>query len=141
MRPHEETELAQLKLFDGCTDQEMEMIRSLSMVMSVPVGTELIHQGSTARQFVIIKSGEVSVEHDGHRIAVVGAGEIVGEISLIEGSDAQRTARTITPTELFVFSKPEFASMMSRVPTVAQRVQHAAIQHLLQIEAHHHTRH
>jgi CRP-like cAMP-binding protein len=138
MKPHDETELAQLKLFDGCTDQEMEMIRSLSIVISVPVGTELIHQGSTARQFIIIKSGEVSVEHDGRRIAVAGPGDIVGEISLIEGSGAQRTARTMTPTELFVFSKPEFASMMNRIPTVAQRVQHVAIQHLLQIEAHHH---
>ncbi len=128
------TGLEQFELFKGCTTHEFDRIRSLSTSAYIPSDTQLTRQGSTGRQFVIILSGQVSIQHDGTLIALAGPGEIIGEIALLERDEVQRTARTTTPCELLVFSATEFSTMMTEMPNVASRVQRIAIHHLLEDE-------
>ena len=137
MKADGETDIEDIALFAGCTHAELEFIMSTSTRTLVPAGLEVSRQGQTDRQCVVILSGEVCVEHDCQQVAIAGVGEVIGEIGLIEGGVAHRTARTITECELLVFTSNEFASMMSAIPRVALKIQRDAIHHLLEIDSLH----
>jgi CRP/FNR family transcriptional regulator, cyclic AMP receptor protein len=56
-------------------------------------GRNLTRQGESGREFVVIVEGSADVVKDGRKINSLGAGDFLGEISLI--LDAPRTANAL----------------------------------------------
>jgi CRP/FNR family transcriptional regulator, cyclic AMP receptor protein len=75
-------------------------------------GTVLGRQGQVGREAFVIVSGEVEILRDGRRVACLGAGEVVGELAMLE--EAFRTAdiRAVGEVELLVFDTRSFTAAL-----------------------------
>lgn len=116
-------ELESVELFRPLTGRERRLLAQWADLVDVPAGKVLMEQGSRALEFLIIISGSAQVTRDGHRIRDLGPGDFFGEIALLK-EDHSRTASvaTTSPMRAVVLTGPQFRSMVSEIPQVAERV-------------------
>ena len=88
--------LKNVPLFAGCTKKELERIARSGDEIKMTAGTLLVDQGQTGREAFVILDGEVSVKRNGRKVATLGPGGIVGDLSLLD--HGPRTATAICDT-------------------------------------------
>ena len=84
-------------------------------------GADVIAQGAEGTHFYVVKAGALSVAKDGTQIATLGAGDYVGERSLLTG---EATAATVTASEnstLFALSKSQFETLLGPMQGLLDR--------------------
>jgi CRP/FNR family transcriptional regulator, cyclic AMP receptor protein len=86
-------------------------------------GTALFHEGQSSDRVVIIRSGRVklcSTSEDGREVvlAVRGPGELIGEMSAIDGEQRSASAFAIDPVEALVVPTGDFKSLLEDSPEV-----------------------
>ena len=88
-----------------------------------------MHEGHYGAELLIVADGEVRVTRHSpageQELAVLGRGDFVGEIALLEGTPRTASVTAVTPALVFVANPREFAVLMS-VPSVAAAVRRAA---------------
>lgn len=127
--------LAAISLFEGLSKKELRMISQLMTELSIPAGTTLIEQDTVGRECMIIVSGTAIVRRNGRKIATLGAGDIMGELSVLSG--LPRTATVVAETELVIESlnRREFMSLLDDSPRIAKKVLLGAIASLHELAA------
>ena len=78
----------------------------------------------------VIRSGEVTVEHDGHVVETLGGGGIFGEMALIDGSPRGATARAKTACEVAPITEKSFLFLVHETPFFAIAVMRALAERL-----------
>lgn len=77
---------------------ELARVERLLTVVRLPIGCELITAGQAASEFAVIAGGEVAVaDRRGRELAVLGPGEIVGELGLLRNLPTGASVTTLTP--------------------------------------------
>lgn len=111
--------LSKVPLFAGCSEDQLRDITRLLTPVDVKAGTTLARQGDYGKEFFVIIEGTAAVLRDGVELAKLGAGDVVGEISIIDGG--QRTATVVADTDMLVevATHPEFAGLLDRAPEIA----------------------
>ena len=95
----------------------------------VPAGQRLMQQGQLGQEAVVVVSGELEVVRDGEVVGRLGPGDVVGELSLLDGVPRTADVRTVTDTELLVFSRTAFREVQYLVAAVQRRINAAASTH------------
>ena len=76
--------------------------------ISLPAGTRLFSEGELGDNAYLIRSGEIEivVERDGEEVILArrGAGEIIGEMALLDRGPRSATARVVVPIEVIAIS-------------------------------------
>ncbi len=122
------SELRHLELFADATPRECDRARSLLTGLTLSSGVVLWRAGSLGRDFAIVADGLVGVTGaDGQPLAVLGPGQIVGELALLGASVRQATVTTLSPVELYVGGPREFATLLEAVPSAREKVVRAAL--------------
>lgn len=78
---------------------------------------------------MIITEGSASVNQGGETIAVLGPGDLVGEMALLEHDGTGRRNATVTTTTeavVYVGSRAEFRWILEAAPSVARKVRETA---------------
>ena len=107
----EEAELRET-VFPGVTPVEFA-------TKNVPVGTALTVQGEPVPEVMVVQSGHLSVEIDGHAVHTMKDGEIVGEMSFIGSRPASATVRAVTPTRYIAWLQPALRALLARNPAMS----------------------
>jgi protein lysine acetyltransferase len=116
-------DLAELSLFRQCSKAELNQARALLTPVELPAGHVLWRDGDFPREFGIVADGQVVVtDATGRQVAMLGAGEIVGEMALMGGQRRRGTVSTLTPVVLYVGNPTELASLLHVAPSVGQSV-------------------
>ncbi len=80
--------------------------------LKVPSGTRFIRQGETGDSLFIIRSGSCSVNHERgnivYRVALMGPGDIVGEMAVVTGENRNAHVDAETEMELWRVSRDDF---------------------------------
>lgn len=118
--------LGRLPLLDGASDAVVDRLGSFMTPVSIPAARVLMSEGRRNEQFVLIESGTVSVTRDGELLAQLGAGDFLGELSLLGNGRANATVTTTTPVTAYVSSSREFEALLhsnlgEAIHTVAAR--------------------
>lgn len=71
-------------------------------VLEVDAGKTVIEQGGLAHEFYVIIDGQVDVLVDGEKAATLGAGDIMGEIGVLDTHKRTATVVTTAPTRLIM---------------------------------------
>jgi cAMP-dependent protein kinase regulator len=121
-----DTLLAKSKLFKSLTpEQRKELLIEAALVIHEK-GSMIIQEGDDGESLYVIKSGEVEVftalGQERIDLALLGPGEIFGEISILTGTPTTANVVARTRTELVKFSKSEVKAMADK---------HRQLQHLL----------
>jgi len=123
--------IGDLELFADCTRAQLRQIDSLTTYLHLDKDRVLMHEGSTAREFIIIGSGTARISRqtdDGEStLADVGSGEFIGEMELLSGSRRAATATATTDLSVLVSSAGEFQAMLQIAPSVAHKVRRASM--------------
>lgn len=83
-----------LYILGQLSDDDAEWLSNVGKKLRLPQGTELIRQGKNIGAMYVILDGKVSVSIDKiGEVAKLGAGEIVGEMSLV---DSRPPSATVT---------------------------------------------
>jgi diguanylate cyclase (GGDEF)-like protein len=91
----------------------------------VPSGVVLINQGQPNQTMYLLVEGELAVylgDPEGDPVAVVGAGEIVGEMSLLDGSVASANVVSHTGCTLLAVSEQAFWTLINDSHAFAVRL-------------------
>jgi CRP-like cAMP-binding protein len=117
------SKLKSVELFSSLSDEELERIAQWTDEVEIDTGHHLIRQDGFGYEFFVILEGSAEVMDGEVHLADMTAGEFFGEIGI--GHSPRRTAsvRATTPMRLLVMGRPEYLSMSSQLPSVAERIQ------------------
>ncbi len=107
------TVLRAVPLFAGFADDQLAMLAQVVTRRSVPRGATLMSQGDPTDSLYIIIAGRLKVmmgDSEGKEVilAMLGPGEIVGEMGLIDDSPRSATVTATEASELLGIGKREF---------------------------------
>jgi signal transduction histidine kinase len=127
-------ELAQYKLFEDLTDDELDWVLANSSELQLDEGEYFIREGDKAESFYVVLDGELQViRHVDGKDMVVGTtprGIMGGEIALLNGTPSGLTLRAIMPTRLLVLGLAAFRKMFAAAPPLGTRVLQTATERM-----------
>lgn len=95
-------------LFSGMTDRAIEAIAGLTTEATFADGETLVREGDPGETFMVLVDGSARVERATRPIAELGAGDFLGEISLIDGGPRTATVTARGPVKALVVSGSDF---------------------------------
>jgi CRP/FNR family transcriptional regulator, cyclic AMP receptor protein len=114
-------------LFAKLSARHIERLAACVVSKSAPPGTTLCAKGEPGSSLFVICRGTVKISSpsvDGHDALfnLIGKGDIVGEIALLDGGTRSTDAVAITDCELFVIERRDFLPLMREEPEIALRM-------------------
>ncbi len=114
--------LRDVSLFSLCTKRELREVAQLCTPLDVDEGYVLTRQGRAGEQCFVIGDGTAVVTVDGSVVATVGAGDCVGEMSLLDGGPRSATVIAQTAMTLYVLTPSEFSALLYGNPAITRKV-------------------
>jgi len=82
--------------------------------MAYAKGSVLMREGDIGQQAFVIVSGSVVVTLRGKALAILGPGEVVGEMALMDGEPRSATVTALEDVRALVTSRLDFAEFVER---------------------------
>jgi CRP-like cAMP-binding protein len=82
----------------------------------------LFREGDDGDVMFAVVEGELAVERDGRLLEVIGPGEIIGELALIDPSPRSATVTAREPTRVVRVDRDHFTFLVHEHPTFALQV-------------------
>ncbi len=100
--------LKAVDLLAGVKRRQLELIARVTDRVDLDEGFPLIVQGQVMTHMSIIIEGSASVTVDDTQVAVVGRGEVLGELSMIDQAPASASVTTLEPTTIWHMARAGF---------------------------------
>jgi CRP-like cAMP-binding protein len=112
-----EDQLAKVSFFDGLTRDALTLIAQVTTEESHGLGTKIFQFGDPGDKLFIILDGKVRISREvsgmgEEALAVLGAGEVFGEMALLDESPRSADARVHERCRLLVISKDAFDDLL-----------------------------
>ena len=114
--------LRKVPLFASLRSRDLDALERLTDVIDRPGGEVLMRQGQTGNEAFVIISGGARVERDGRELAMLGPGDVVGEIAIISEGPRVATVTLTGPSQLLVIGHREFHSLLEGSPELLRSV-------------------
>ena len=109
-------------LFAGLSKKQLDEVAKHCEEVSLPASSVLVQQDSHGRECFILVSGEVTIRRNNRKIASKSAGDIVGEMALLDDEPRTATAIAATDLEVLVLTRRDFKVMLKEVPGFAEKI-------------------
>lgn len=115
--------LRQNPFFCDLAPQTIEGLSRLCSLRSLEKGTTLFQKGDPGEALYGIRRGQVAIETgqaSGERVtlALLGSGDVFGEIALLDGKVRTADAVVIEPTDVFALYRRDLMAYIAREPLV-----------------------
>ncbi|MBK9179979.1 MAG: cyclic nucleotide-binding domain-containing protein [Acidimicrobiales bacterium] len=114
--------LAKVPLFSACSKRDLDRISKASDQITVPAGQILVDQGDAGRDCYVVVEGTATVRRNGRKIATLGPGSVIGELSLLDHGPRTATVLADTDMVLLVIDQRHFAGLIDTVPALAHKL-------------------
>jgi CRP/FNR family cyclic AMP-dependent transcriptional regulator len=116
--------LAKSLLFRQLQTDDLDKLARFSKFKLVKAKEVIFNKAEPGNQMAVIVKGRVkmsTLSEEGREMTfgVLEAGEIFGEISLLDGKQRSATITTLEPTELLVIDRRDFIPFLEQYPKVA----------------------
>ena len=105
------------------TAAQWEVLSSYLLPVVLHAGQVLFSQGATDRTLYLVESGSLSVHYQDEkerlRLAIVGAGSVVGEGAFFSHRARSATVQASTPCKLWSLTASRFTELANRQPAIA----------------------
>jgi len=134
MRKRTRSRHADTPLFRPLSAKQLADVDRVVTTLDVHAGKQLMRQGQSGREFIVIADGHAEVQHDGQVIAVRGPGTFIGETSLL--LDRPRNASVVARTDMTidVIDRQGFRWLLQRYPRLHAPLLAATAQRLAEID-------
>lgn len=119
--PELATWLGRTVLFEGLEDDELRRLAGITRETTLTAGSVLFEQGDESDGLYIVLSGIVRIyltADDGREatISLLEAGEVIGEIALLDGLPRSAGAAALTDAKLFFIPTAPFNELLDTSP-------------------------
>lgn len=120
----EDTPLDQSQLFAGLSVDDVGEVLAACEPRLLVAGEELFEEGEAGDAIWIVQGGRLEIftrigKGVDRVLASMGAGDVVGEMSFIDGSRRSAGARTTDASEFLVLRRPAFEQLAQTRPQIA----------------------
>ncbi len=114
--------LRRVSLFSSCSNKDLEKIAKAGDEVTMEAGSLVVDQGQTGREAFVILKGSATVRRNGKKVATLGPGSVVGELSLLD--HGPRTASVIADTDcvMLVISQRQFLGVLDSIPALSHKM-------------------
>ena len=121
----EDSIIARIPLFERMSPEEREELRGMMSQTTLRRGEVLFNEGDSGDRLYILLTGKVKLGHtsvDGREnlLAVLGPGEVVGELTLFDPGPRSTTATAVATTELLALEHNQLMGFINSHPTLAK---------------------
>lgn len=113
--------LRRVPLFSDLNEKDLAQVDRLLTPIDLAAGEVLTTEGTSGRQAFIIVTGHADVTIAGRLVAVVGPGEVVGEMALVDHLPRTATVTTREAMRVFVVDPRSFSTLLAH-PRMASKV-------------------
>ena len=101
--------------------ETIDIFKNAPGATELKAGDVVFTKGEPADVMYAVVDGELEVEVNGHTVATIGPGQIVGEMALIDRHETPRTAtvRALTDAKVVSVDEDEFLRLVHRTPFFA----------------------
>ncbi|GCE13185.1 cyclic nucleotide-binding domain-containing protein [Tengunoibacter tsumagoiensis] len=136
-----EDALARVDLFSGLSKKELQFLTNSCQERTYTAGSTLFAQGDAGVGLYIVISGKVRIIHksnpeaDEEELRVLGPGEVIGEMALLD--DLPRSASAIAIDDVKVLLLPvwEFRTILRNHPDITLNLLSVLSRRLRKVEA------
>jgi CRP/FNR family cyclic AMP-dependent transcriptional regulator len=115
--------LKQIPLFSGLSDQELEHVEASATAKTYGKGTIIINEGDAGSSMFLLMQGKVKVYVSDavgkeYVLAVLGPGEYVGELALLDDEPRTASVETEEQSTFLVIQKEDFLRLLHDHPSI-----------------------
>lgn len=119
--------LKRTPVFAGMSEVELEEIAPLLVERKLRKNTVVFHEGDPASAFYLVKTGRVKIykiSSDGREqvLAILGDGQIFGDVPTFDGGPYPATAATMADSEIYLIRRQDLLEVVRRHPDIAIKV-------------------
>jgi signal transduction histidine kinase len=136
------TDLGEVELFRNLDPKELQALREIARERTYPAGARIFTQNDAGDGVYVIREGLVEIAHlIGERALCVfskfGAGEIFGEMAVIEDLPRSATTTAAKETKVYFIPRDEMAALLRRSPSLSFRLLQEISKRLRDFNQHH----
>ncbi|MGD8439312.1 MAG: Crp/Fnr family transcriptional regulator [Holophagae bacterium] len=119
--------LTSVELFTEMANEELDELTDLAQIKKLGKDTTIFHAGDPADAVYVVASGRVKVvvtSSDGKEfiLTVLGAGQVFGEMALLESTTRSASVITLSAVELLAINRTDFQRLLDSNPRISQRL-------------------
>jgi CRP/FNR family cyclic AMP-dependent transcriptional regulator len=118
-----------LDTFAEASDAELRTIAESSRLVTVPRGWSLIWERTPADKAYVVLAGDLDVRRGNVLVARLGAGDVVGEVAIVEHRLRTATVVAATRLEVLHFTRDAVERLYAEVPAFRAALDRAALAH------------
>lgn len=122
--------LSKVEIFAGCNKKQLEAIANVTEWVTPSEGHVLLTEGHVGHDMFVIASGEATVVVGDETVATLGAGEVVGELGLVDGKRSSATVTAGAGVEGWLIPRRGFVPVLEEDPALARPLLDAVIEKL-----------
>ncbi|HNS38373.1 MAG TPA: Crp/Fnr family transcriptional regulator [Anaerolineaceae bacterium] len=127
MSPVSPQTLAQIPLLNGLTPEQCDYLAARLHLRNFPGGVDIITAGAEGQVIYILLQGTVKVyvpELNGNEVIVniLGPGDTVGEMSLVDRISRSASVITMEPTTTLWMGQADFQAALETIPVLSQNL-------------------
>ena len=113
--PSNDAYIRDLPLLARLPDEDLKALASRGRVRRFNAGTTIFHEGDPGDAIYVVVDGRIRMSRlsgsgTEATLALIGAGDCTGELSLFDGRPRSATATTMQATRAFVVSRDDFVN-------------------------------
>ena len=113
---HQPEKLARLNRLESLDDADLAKVVKAGRHLHLPADWSLIWEKTPADKAYLIVDGEVSVRKAGQEVARLGAGDVIGEMAIVNHKLRSASVVSLTPLEVIHFTKESLQQLLEDVP-------------------------
>ena len=115
------SDLKSSPLFNNMAVKEIEYLSSFFTLNQIPEGRTVFIENMPGESLYLIKQGTVQIsqmlaEVDEQDLIALGAGDVFGEMAVIDGGNRSATARIVKNAVLYSLNRKAFNALVSEKP-------------------------
>ena len=117
--------LDKVEIFEGLSEQELEVLAASSVVRSYPKNTVIINENDFADSLYVIETGRVKVycsDKNGKEFIMntLSGGDYFGELALLDDDKRSASVRTMEKSNFCIIYKEDFNKVIEQQPNIAK---------------------
>lgn len=128
--------LAGLTIFEECTRRELAEVAEISVDATMREGAVLTREGQVGGLVFVIVEGSAEVLRGNRVVATLGPGDVVGELSLIDGGPRSALVRASAPIRVLQIDVKDFRRLVDRSPHFVRNLLRALARRIRDADGH-----
>lgn len=114
--------LERLNRLEALSNEDLKKVVDAGRHVFLPADWSLIWEKTPADKAYLIIDGTVSVRKSGEEIATLGAGDVIGEIAIVEHKLRSASVVSTSPLEVIHFTSESLSQLLTDVPAFGEAI-------------------